>query len=119
MGETMKALVRDLELEVGSYYRDIIRLTSGGQPYDLTGATLAMHIRDSDGNLLVALTNANGRLAVTGPGEITRTIYATDTVDITEKRAAYDLEVSPDANADLTFKVYRGAVRFIRENTFG
>lgn len=113
----MKAIVRDLELEIGSYYRDVICLKSAGQPYDLTGAALAMHIRDSDGNLLLALTRENGRLAVTGPGEITRTIYATDTTAITEKRGAYDLEVSPGGNPDLTFKVYRGAVRFIKENT--
>lgn len=113
----MKAIVRDLELEIGSYYRDIIRLTAGGAPYDLTGAALAMHIRDDDGNLLVELTDTNGGLVVTAPGEITRTIYATDTQGIDVKRASYDMEIVPGNSAPLAFKIYRGSIRFISEKT--
>lgn len=94
---------------------------SGGQliykpPVDLTGATARMQIRAQVGGaVLLELTTANGGLAVTGPGTITRTLSAAQTAALTWSEAVYDLEVE---YADGTVQRYlQGDVTVSREVT--
>jgi len=94
---------------------------SGGQliykpPVDLTGATARMQIRAQVGGaVLLELTTANGDLAFTGPGTITRTLSAAQTAALTWTEAVYDLEVE---YADGTVQRYlQGAVTVSREVT--
>lgn len=94
---------------------------SGGQliykpPVDLTGATARMQIRAQVGGaVLLELTTANGDLAFTGPGTITRTLSAAQTAALTWTEAVYDLEVE---YADGTVQRYlQGTVTVSREVT--
>ncbi len=94
---------------------------SGGQliykpPVDLAGATVRMQIRAQIGGaVLLELTTANGGLAITGPGTITRTISAAQTAALTWTDGVYDLEVE---YADGTVQRYlQGAVTVSREVT--
>lgn len=94
---------------------------SGGQliykpPVDLTGATARMQIRAQVGGaVLLELTTANGDLAFTGPGTITRTLSAAQTAALTWTEAVYDLEVE---YADGTVQRYlQGDVTVSREVT--
>jgi hypothetical protein len=94
---------------------------SGGQliykpPVDLTGATARMQIRAQVGGaVLLELTTANGGLAFTGPGTITRTLSAAQTAALTWTEAVYDLEVE---YADGTVQRYlQGDVTVSREVT--
>lgn len=94
---------------------------SGGQliykpPVDLTGATARMQIRAQVGGaVLLELTTANGGLALTGPGTITRTLSAAQTAALTWGEAVYDLEVE---YADGTVQRYlQGDVTVSREVT--
>lgn len=94
---------------------------SGGQliykpPVDLTGATARMQIRAQVGGaVLLELTTANGGLALTGPGTITRSLSAAQTAALTWTEAVYDLEVE---YADGTVQRYlQGDVTVSREVT--
>ena len=85
-------------------------------PVDLAGATARMQIRAQVGGaVLLELTTANGGLAFTGPGTITRTLSAAQTAALTWTEAVYDLEVE---YADSTVQRYlQGKVTVSREVT--
>lgn len=116
----MPAKVRDIEIEIGAVWDSPLRLTvPGGAPYDLTGAEGRMQIRDPDGELLAELSTANGRLVFGGAaGTITRRLGATLTAAIQAEKGFYDMEILPNGDPDAAWKLYRGKVKFTREQTY-
>lgn len=114
----MPALIRDLVIECGAVWDDLLALKTNGQPLDLTGATARMQIRDLEGNLIIELSTGNGRLLIDGPaGTIQRRLGATVTAAITAEKGKYDMEIIPGGNPDFAWKLYRGKVKFEPEQT--
>ena len=115
----MPAITRDIEIEIGAVWDSPLALKNqDGTPYDLTGAEGRMQIRDPDGALLAELSTANGRLVFGGAlGTITRRLGATVTAAISAEKGFYDMEIAPGGIADMTWKLYRGKVKFKPEQT--
>ncbi len=115
----MPAIERDIEIEIGGVWDSPLALKNAdGTPYDLTGAEGRMQIRDPDGALLGELSTANGRLVFGGAlGTITRRLGATATALLEGERGFYDMEIIPGGIADMAWKLYRGKVKLIREET--
>jgi len=116
----MPAIVRDITIEIGAVWDSPLLLkTAGGTPYDLTGATGRMQIRDPDGALLAELSTVNGRLVFGGAaGTITRRLGATVTAAIQAEKGFYDMEILPGGDPDAAWKLYRGKVKFTPERTY-
>ena len=115
----MPAIRRDITIEIGSYWSSPVVLRQPDKsPYDLTDCTARMQIRDEDGQLLLELSTDNGRLEIDVPaGRIERRIGATATVGIEVEKGFYDMEIIPGGDPDRAWKLYRGAVEFIQEQT--
>lgn len=115
----MPAIERDITIEIGSVWDSPLALKNAdGTPYDLTGAEGRMQIRDPDGALLAELSTANGRLVFGGAlGTITRRLGATITAAISGEKGFYDMEIMPGGVADNAWKLYRGKVKFLPEQT--
>lgn len=93
----MPAAQYDFTVEQGTTVTKKFRWKdSEGQPVDLTGYSARMHLRKKRDDLepTLALTTENDRITLGGlTGEIEVTFEATDTVDLTDKRFVYDLEL--------------------------
>ncbi|WP_296125163.1 hypothetical protein [Pseudomonas sp. Ga0074129] len=63
-------------------------------PLDLTGASAQLHIRDTNGALLLALSTATGGLVMAGPGRVMLTLTAAQTAAIRWQTGLYDLELT-------------------------
>jgi hypothetical protein len=114
----MTAIVRDITIEIGSVWDSPLVLMANGQPYDLTGAQARMHIRDMDGNLLIELSTENGCLLIDAiRGRLDRRLLATASQGVTVEKGLYDMEIIPGGDATLAWKLYRGRVKFIPEQT--
>lgn len=105
----MTAAKQNITIEQGATWGDVLTIYQSAPsgtpmadlvPLDLTGYDVRMHIRANvaDADPLIALTNANGRIAVTpADGIIRRTIAAADTALLAFDFGVYDLEIeSPD-----------------------
>ena len=117
----MPAIKRDIVIEIGArWYSPVVLKNKDGSVYDLTGAEARMQIRDADGELLVELSTANGRLQIdVATGRIERDIGATVTAAINADKGLYDMEIIPGGNPDHAWKLYRGKVKFEGEQTRG
>ncbi len=117
----MPAIKRDITIEIGArWYSPVVLKNKDGSVYDLTGAEAQMDIRDADGELLVRLSTANGRLRIDVPtGRIDRDIGALTTAEINADKGFYDMEIWPVGNPDHAWKLYRGKVKFEGEQTRG
>ena len=114
----MPAIVRNIEIEIGSRWFSSVRLLANGSPYDLTGATAKMQIRDLDGNLLAELSTETGEITIdTAAGRIDRELLASATAAITVDAGLYDLEIYPGGDTEYAWKLYRGKVKFTPEQT--
>ncbi len=116
----MPAIERDIEIEIGAVWDSPLALKNAdGTPYlGLAGAEGRMQIRDPDGALLAELSTANGRLVFDGAlGTVTRRLGATVTAAIAAEKGFYDMEIIPGGIADMAWKLYRGKVKFIAEET--
>ena len=93
----MSAAQYDFVVEQGTtLVKKFIWKDSEGVPVDLTGYSARMHLRKKreDAEPILALTTENDRIALGGlAGTIEVTFEATDTVDLTDKRFVYDLEL--------------------------
>lgn len=117
----MLAIKRDIVIECGSrWFSPVVLKHQSGAVYDLSGATARMQIRDMDGELLVDLSTANGGLTIdVAAGRIDRVIGAQATAAVSAERGIYDMEIIPGGNPDYAWKLYRGRVKFIGEQTLG
>jgi hypothetical protein len=116
----MPAIKRKLALEQGAVYQDEIRLRQpSGEPVDLTGCSARMHMRGHDGTLLLALsTQPIAGLVIDGPaGVIRRIITAPQTAALPVDGGQYDLEITPAAGPDFTWRLYQGSVTVSAEVT--
>jgi hypothetical protein len=84
----MPAAQYDFTVEQGTtVVKAFIWKDSEGVPVDLTGYTARMHLRKK-------LTTQHDRITLGGlTGRIEVTFEATDTIDLTDKRFVYDLEL--------------------------
>jgi hypothetical protein len=88
-----------------------------GLPYDLTGATARMSLREyvSSTSTLLDLTTENGRLSITGAqGIIAASVPASVTAALTFTRAVYDLEIVAGA---VVIRVIQGVIDLSKEVT--
>ncbi len=88
-----------------------------GLPYDLSGYTARMHLRDqvSSTTTLLVLTTENGRLSISGTlGIIAASVDATTTAALDFVRAVYDLEIVSGA---VVTRVIQGVVDLSKEVT--
>lgn len=97
-----------MALEISMYRGDDatfpFTLTQGGTPQDLTGATLVFSCRlastfeDADEDAAAALIVSGGDIVLanqgTDPGEITVTVPAADSVDLTTGKYLCDVQVT-------------------------
>jgi len=115
----MPAIKRKLYLEQGAVFRDEIRLKQpSGDPVDLTGCTARMQIRDQDGALLLTLHSAGAGLTIDGEsGTISRLITATQTSALPATGGNYDLEITPPAGPNYTWRLHQGSVTVNAEVT--
>lgn len=115
----MAAIKRKLALEQGAVYQDEIRLKApDGTPYDLTGSTARMQIRDHGGRLLLELASPGAGLEIDGPaGTIRRLITAPQTAALPADGGQYDLEICPAAGPNYTWRLYQGLVTVNEEVT--
>jgi hypothetical protein len=115
----MPAIKRKLALEQGAVYQDEIRLKQpNGSAVDLTGCSARMQIRDHAGVLLLTLSTAGSGLVINGPaGTIQRLITAPQTAALPVDGGQYDLEITPPAGPDYTWRLYQGAVTVNAEVT--
>lgn len=93
----MAAATYDFEIEQGAtLLKPIQWKDSAGNAVNLTGCTARMQIRRSVASeeVLLELTNANGKLSITPlTGTVTMIFSATTTAAFTWSRAKYDLEI--------------------------
>jgi hypothetical protein len=82
-----------------TFSRTITWKNSANAAYDLTGYTARMHVRETvdSANTIITLTTANSRITLGSnaatKGQITLTISAADTANLTPAIYVYDLEV--------------------------
>lgn len=78
----------------------------------LTGYTAKMQVRNrAGGNVLIELSTANGRIALTSPGIIELYIPANSSNDILQTSGPYDLKVYPPGGDELMIII--GTVTFV------
>lgn len=114
----MLAGIYNFTCDQGATFNRVITLfePDGETPYDLTGYTARMQVRreTEEGDVLISLTTANGRIALGGAaGTITLNISATDTAALTDD-GVYDLEIVSGANVH---RVLKGLFRLDYEVT--
>jgi hypothetical protein len=88
-----------------------------GAPYNITGYTARMHLREYVGatTTLLELTTENGRLTISGSaGIISASVLASVTALLNFDRASYDLEIVSGA---VVMPVIRGVVDLVKEVT--
>jgi hypothetical protein len=95
----MVAKRKDLVLDQGATYEIVLRLLSDGEPVDLTGASVAMQIRESypAASPLISLTSAPGGGIVITPLEGRIAITITDTQTralVAPATRVYDVEIT-------------------------
>jgi hypothetical protein len=108
----------DITIEQGSGFSLALTYEAPeGSLVDFTGSTARLHARlkFSSADTLFELTTANGGIALTEDGEITLSMSAEDTADLTFSRGVYDLEIVPSAGEP--YKVIKGNVFLKREVT--
>ena len=79
-----------------TFSRTITWTDSARNPYNLTGYTARMHVRETANaaSTITTLTTSNSRIALGGAaGTVTLTIAATDTANLTAGLYVYDLEL--------------------------
>lgn len=82
-----------------TFSRTITWKNAANAAYDLTGYTARMHVREAveSANTVITLTTANSRITLGSnaatKGQITLTISAADTANLTPAIYVYDLEV--------------------------
>ena len=84
-----------------TFQRSITWTDSARNPYNLTGYSARMHVRETveSANTIVQLTTANSRISLGGAaGTVNLTIAATDTANLTPGLYVYDLELVSSAN---------------------
>lgn len=109
-----------LTIYQGTTFRRVIRLTdSAGDPIDLSGATVRMHVRTkiSDTATLLELTEDNGRALVSDAveGEITLLVSDEDTASLDFTSGVYDLEI--EYSNGTVDRVLYGTVKLSKEVT--
>lgn len=118
----MAASIYNINIEQGAeYQQDVYILDGDGEPYDLTGLNIRMHIRPVNSHILIhELTEANGGIInyVPASGEFDIYIGATSTEDIPEGIYRYDIEAYSVANPDRVKRLLMGQVRVIPEVTY-
>lgn len=79
-----------------SWSTTIAASDADGSHIDHTGYTVEMDIRDSydSASELLALTAGNGRVSITGGGDIGLTVASSDTSSLSFDRGIYDLKVT-------------------------
>ena len=108
----------DITIEEGSGFSLALTYEAPeDSPVDFTGSTARMHVREkfSSSDTLVELTTANGGIELTEDGEITLSMSAEDTADLTFSRGVYDLEIVPPSGEP--YKIIKGNVFLKREVT--
>ena len=118
----MAAAVKNLTMEQGAdFWYQIEWLhpnptTPGlpGPPYDLTGASARMQVREAQGgSVLLDATSANGSIALGSNGVLVLHLSAEQTTAIATKKTKYDLEVViPSGGAEVpgVYRLLQGSV---------
>ena len=108
----------DITIEQGSGFSlPLTYEAPEGSLVDFTGSTARLHARlkFSSADRLFELTTENGGIELTEDGEITLSMSADDTADLTFSRGVYDLEIVPPAGEP--YKIIKGNVFLNREVT--
>ena len=100
----------------GSTFSKLLMISVAGAPYNITGNTFRMQIRESRTKpIIIELTTENGRISVNGAaGEVTLLISATDTAALSFSTALYDLEM---ISGSVVSRLIEGGVTLSREVT--
>jgi hypothetical protein len=112
----MAAGVLNLLIEQGSTFLYSLSLRDANGPMNLTNFTARMQIRRTVGApaVLLELTTANGRIAISG-GTVALSVDAADTALLDFSKAVYDLEIE-SPNGDVT-RLIQGDVVLSKEVT--
>ena len=108
----------DITIEQGSGFSlPLTYEAPEGSLVDFTGSTARLHARlkFSSADRLFELTTENGGIDLTEDGEITLSMSADDTADLTFSRGVYDLEIVPPSGEP--YKIIKGNVFIKREVT--
>ena len=106
----MAAGIYDLHLEQGMTFRRVLKLSKGGVPLNLTGATARAQARAKTGSaeVLFELSTSDGSLVVDGPaGWITIHIDESVTAGFAFKAGVWDMKVRLGTD---DVKLLKGAV---------
>jgi hypothetical protein len=108
----------DITIEQGSGFSlPLTYEAPEGSFVDFTGSTGRLHVRSKYGatDKLIELTTENGGIVLTEDGEITLSMTAEDTAELTFSRGVYDLEIVPPSGEP--YKIIKGNVFLKREVT--
>jgi hypothetical protein len=108
----------DITIEQGSGFSlPLTYEAPEGSLVDFTGSTARLHVRSKYSSIdtLIELTTENGGIELTEDGEITLSISADDTAELTFSRGVYDLEIVPPTGEP--YKIIKGNVFLKREAT--
>jgi hypothetical protein len=108
----------DITIEQGSGFSlPLIYEAPEGSLVDFKGSKsrLNARLKFSSADTLFELTTENGGIDLTEDGEITLSMSADDTADLTFSRGVYDLEIVPPTGEP--YKVIKGNVFLKREVT--
>jgi hypothetical protein len=108
----------DITIEQGSGFSlPLTYEAPEGSLVDFTGSTARLQARLKFGSAdtLFELATANGGIELTEDGEITLSMSADDTADLTFSRGVYDLEIVPPTGEP--YKIIKGNVFLRREVT--
>jgi hypothetical protein len=86
-------------------------------PFDLSGATAEMKIRNASGDVIATLSSAGNSIILDNVAKtITLFLSATTTAAFTESSGVYDLELTKNT---IVYEVCRGSVTILNEVTYG
>lgn len=117
----MSAARYDFIMEQGATFDYVITFysdSSGTIPFDLTGYTARMDIKNNidDATAIISLTTDNGRITLGGVnGTVQLVVSATDTAALNFERGVYDLELQ--SGSGVVTRLIQGAVTFEKEVT--
>lgn len=105
-------------IDQGAHFERVVSIfNSEGDPFDLTGYTARMQIRDEidSSTVVMELTTQNGRITLGGElGTITLVLLAANTANI-DSDGVYDIEIIDDQAR--VFRVLKGKIRLEPEVT--
>lgn len=108
----MTARKYDISVEQGAtFVMTMIYRDSYGVPVDLTGYGASMQIREEvGGRMFASATTVNSRITVGAVGQISVTIPASETAEVSVTRAVYDFFLAAPAGNPIVKLLYGDVV---------